>query len=79
MSTNRFLGAAAVAIFMMGVVAGYTLSGAEPAPEAARFKVKTVAPQLIGNDQAVQHAMFVAVDVMAPGTGWLALTGDGSN
>lgn len=78
MNTTRYLSAAAVAVFMLGVAAGYTLSGAEPAPEAAHFKVKTASPQLTDKEQ-VQQAMVVAIDVMAPGVGRLALTGDSSN
>jgi len=78
MITTNYLGAAGVAIFMLGAAAGYSLSGVEPASGAAHFKAKVVAPQMTNKEQ-VQQALIVAVDVMAPGMGQLALTGDGSN
>jgi multisubunit Na+/H+ antiporter MnhC subunit len=76
MIATKYLGAVGVAVFMLGVAAGYSLSGGEPAPEAARFRVK---PQLTANDQRVAQAMIVTADVMAPAAAWLALTGNGSN
>jgi hypothetical protein len=78
MIITRYLGAAGVAVFMLGVAAGYTLSGASPAPEAARFKAKIAAPQLTDSAQQ-QQALIVAIDIMAPGVGRLALANDGSN
>lgn len=77
MITTRYLGAAGVAVFMLGAAAGYSLSGVEPAAGAAHFKVKAAAPRL--TEEQVQQSVIVAVDAMAPGTSRLALTGDGSN
>jgi hypothetical protein len=79
MNTTKFLSAAAVAIFMMGVVAGYTLSGAEPAPEAARFKVKSAMTHVGVQDQTPQLPMIIALDVLARETTWAPRTLNGSN
>ncbi len=78
MIMTRYLGAAGVAVFMMGVAAGYALSGSA---KADAYKMTAMAPQAVHglNDQASQQAMIVAVDVMAPGAYWAPLTGDGSN
>lgn len=68
MITTKSLGAAGIAVFMLGVAAGYTLTKADPAPEAARFRVKTVSPQMGANDQ---QATVVASDGLTPVLAWL--------
>jgi hypothetical protein len=73
MITSKYLGAAGVAVFMLGVAAGYTLGGTEPAPEAARFRVRAVAPQIGAINQ---RATFVASDTVAPALAWLRLVAE---
>jgi hypothetical protein len=82
MIMTRYLGAAAVALLMIGVAAGNALSGFAKADAyqmtvaASEAAARTVRGQY---HRAPGQSAHVAVDVVAPATYVAPRTGDGSN
>lgn len=78
MIVTRYLGAAGVGLFMMGVAAGYALSGSAT---ASPYRVAAMVPETARgqNERTPEQSIIVAVDAMAPGAYWAPRTGDGSN
>jgi hypothetical protein len=78
MIVTRYLSAAGVALFMMGVAAGYGLNGSAAA-DAYAMAATTPEAVLGQNDRTPEQSIMVAVDAMAPGAYWAPRTGDGLN
>jgi hypothetical protein len=83
MITTRYLGAAAVAIFVIGIAAGNALRGsAKPDADykmtvfASEAAARTVRGQ---NHRAREQSVNVAIDVMAPAAARAPQTGDSAN